>query len=146
MTTSRDCCWQPRAQKVYQGMIDRGWRRSGLFCYKPDLKRSCCPQYTIKCVRPHLLHLHQSETLGRSTPLSFFFLKCCAARLDATEFKVSKSQRKLVNRCVLFLLFLLFPFPPPLPRGRRRSVTPYTNCDVRRRRRNIECAMLGRVC
>ncbi|KAH9049587.1 arginine-tRNA-protein transferase [Lactarius hengduanensis] len=51
---------------VYQRMIDRGWRRSGLFCYKPDLKRSCCPQYTIK--------------------------------LDATEFKASKSQRKLINR------------------------------------------------
>jgi Arginine-tRNA-protein transferase, N terminus len=40
-----------RNPKVYQRMIDRGWRRSGLFCYKPDLKRSCCPQYTIKCVR-----------------------------------------------------------------------------------------------
>ncbi|KAF8265113.1 arginine-tRNA-protein transferase [Lactarius quietus] len=33
---------------VYQRMIDRGWRRSGRYCYKPDLKRSCCPQYTIK--------------------------------------------------------------------------------------------------
>ena len=43
---------QPPHQKVYQGMIDRGWRRSGLYCYKPDLKRSCCPQYTIKCARP----------------------------------------------------------------------------------------------
>jgi len=57
---------------VYQGMIDRGWRRSGLYCYKPDLKRSCCPQYTIK--------------------------------LDATEFKASKSQRKLVNRWTRFVL------------------------------------------
>ncbi|KAI0000071.1 arginine-tRNA-protein transferase [Russula vinacea] len=57
---------------VYQRMIDRGWRRSGLFCYKPDLKRSCCPQYTIK--------------------------------LDATEFKASKSQRKLVNRWTRFVL------------------------------------------
>jgi arginine-tRNA-protein transferase len=36
--------------KVYQRMIDRGWRRSGTYCYKPDLRRSCCPQYTIKCV------------------------------------------------------------------------------------------------
>ena len=44
--TTRD--WQRTNQKVYQGMIDRGWRRSGLYCYKPDLKRSCCPQYTIK--------------------------------------------------------------------------------------------------
>ncbi|KAI0265192.1 arginine-tRNA-protein transferase [Gloeopeniophorella convolvens] len=51
---------------VYQRMIDRGWRRSGLYCYKPDLRRSCCPQYTIK--------------------------------LDATQFKASKSQRKLMNR------------------------------------------------
>jgi arginine-tRNA-protein transferase len=53
--------------KVYQKMIDRGWRRSGecpsriretisltylscsgTWCYKPDLRTSCCPQYTIK--------------------------------------------------------------------------------------------------
>jgi hypothetical protein len=58
-------------QKVYQGMIDRGWRRSGLYCYKPDLKRSCCPQYTIKCAASSaflLLHLHQipwAWALGR---------------------------------------------------------------------------------
>ncbi|KDQ64886.1 hypothetical protein JAAARDRAFT_241032 [Jaapia argillacea MUCL 33604] len=52
--------------EVYQKMIDRGWRRSGSYCYKPDLKRSCCPQYTIK--------------------------------LDALDFKPSKSQRKLINR------------------------------------------------
>lgn len=36
--------------KVYQKMIDRGWRRSGSYCYAPDLRRSCCPQYTIKFV------------------------------------------------------------------------------------------------
>ncbi|OCH90708.1 hypothetical protein OBBRIDRAFT_819164 [Obba rivulosa] len=34
--------------KSYQKMIDRGWRRSGTFCYKPDMKKTCCPQYTIK--------------------------------------------------------------------------------------------------
>lgn len=34
--------------EVYQKMIDRGWRRSGTYCYKPDLRRSCCPQYTIR--------------------------------------------------------------------------------------------------
>ncbi|KAF9498470.1 hypothetical protein BDN71DRAFT_1443310 [Pleurotus eryngii] len=51
---------------VYQRMIDRGWRRSGTYCYKPDMKNSCCPQYTIK--------------------------------LDALQFKPSKSQRKLMRR------------------------------------------------
>ncbi|KAI1796274.1 arginine-tRNA-protein transferase [Ganoderma leucocontextum] len=34
--------------RVYQEMMDRGWRRSGTYFYRPDLKRSCCPQYTIR--------------------------------------------------------------------------------------------------
>lgn len=32
----------------YQSLIDRGWRRSGKYLYKPDLEKSCCPQYTIR--------------------------------------------------------------------------------------------------
>ncbi|KAI9307120.1 arginine-tRNA-protein transferase [Cunninghamella echinulata] len=52
--------------KDYQALIDRGWRRSGKYLYKPNLRKSCCPQYTI--------------------------------RLDTTEFKVSKSQRKIINK------------------------------------------------
>jgi len=34
--------------EVYQKMVDRGWRRSGTYFYKPNLGRSCCPCYTIK--------------------------------------------------------------------------------------------------
>lgn len=33
----------------YQSLINRGWRRSGHYCYKPDNKVTCCPLYTIKC-------------------------------------------------------------------------------------------------
>lgn len=33
----------------YQDLIDRGWRRSGRYCYKPTMDKTCCPQYTIKC-------------------------------------------------------------------------------------------------
>ncbi|KAJ8923364.1 hypothetical protein NQ315_001922 [Exocentrus adspersus] len=33
----------------YQNLIDRGWRRSGKYCYKPIMQETCCPQYTIKC-------------------------------------------------------------------------------------------------
>lgn len=32
----------------YRQLIDLGFRRSGTFCYKPDLSVSCCPQYTIR--------------------------------------------------------------------------------------------------
>lgn len=34
--------------QVYQDMIDIGWRRSGKYCYKPILEKSCCPQNTIR--------------------------------------------------------------------------------------------------
>ena len=33
----------------YQDLIDRGWRRSGKYCYKPLMSSTCCPAYTISC-------------------------------------------------------------------------------------------------
>ncbi|KAM3965873.1 arginyltransferase 1 [Aphomia sociella] len=33
----------------YQDLIDRGWRRSGKYCYKPTMDITCCPLYTIRC-------------------------------------------------------------------------------------------------
>jgi len=34
---------------MYQKLIDRGWRRSGRYVYKPKMKETCCPLYTIRC-------------------------------------------------------------------------------------------------
>ena len=33
----------------YQELIDRGWRRSGSYVYKPSMEKTCCPLYTIRC-------------------------------------------------------------------------------------------------
>ena len=33
----------------YQDLIDRGWSRAGKYCYKPDMSKSCCPGYMIRC-------------------------------------------------------------------------------------------------
>lgn len=32
----------------YQALLDRGWRRSGTFIYKPEMEKTCCPSYTIR--------------------------------------------------------------------------------------------------
>ncbi|XP_068638452.1 arginyl-tRNA--protein transferase 2-like isoform X2 [Aristolochia californica] len=32
----------------YQELLDRGWRRSGSFLYKPEMESTCCPSYTIQ--------------------------------------------------------------------------------------------------
>jgi arginyl-tRNA--protein-N-Asp/Glu arginylyltransferase len=29
-------------------LLDKGWRRSGMTVYKPDMRRTCCPTYTIR--------------------------------------------------------------------------------------------------
>ncbi|XP_069836361.1 arginyl-tRNA--protein transferase 1 isoform X6 [Dendropsophus ebraccatus] len=36
----------------YQDLIDRGWRRSGKYVYKPLMSQTCCPQYTIRLSAP----------------------------------------------------------------------------------------------
>lgn len=35
--------------KDYQDLLDRGWRRSGRYVYKPSMSKTCCPLYTIRC-------------------------------------------------------------------------------------------------
>jgi len=76
-------------------MIDRGWRRSGTYCYRPDMKRTCCPQYTIRSVDlPGLLTRMVSDP---------------SPRLEALKFRPSASQRKLLSRSVppgAFSMFL----------------------------------------
>ncbi|CAH8339375.1 unnamed protein product [Eruca vesicaria subsp. sativa] len=32
----------------YQALLDRGWRRSGCYVYKPEMAKTCCPSYTIR--------------------------------------------------------------------------------------------------
>ncbi|XP_035256066.1 arginyl-tRNA--protein transferase 1 isoform X2 [Anguilla anguilla] len=43
----------------YQDLVDRGWRRSGKYVYKPIMEETCCPQYTIRC---HALSFQPSKT------------------------------------------------------------------------------------
>jgi arginine-tRNA-protein transferase len=50
----------------YQQMLNKGWRRSGKYLYKPSISTTCCPAYTI--------------------------------RLDATKFKISKGQAKVLKK------------------------------------------------
>ncbi|CAB3364072.1 Hypothetical predicted protein [Cloeon dipterum] len=50
----------------YQDLIDRGWRRSGCYCYKPKMNVTCCPAYTIKCdARKFKLSKSQKKVLKR---------------------------------------------------------------------------------
>ncbi|GAA6064208.1 hypothetical protein JCM10212_001621 [Sporobolomyces blumeae] len=41
-------CWAHALScSTYKLLLDRGWRRSGAYMYKPDNARTCCVQYTI---------------------------------------------------------------------------------------------------
>ena len=32
----------------YWELLERGWRRSGQYIYKPSMRQTCCPLYPIK--------------------------------------------------------------------------------------------------
>lgn len=52
--------WAERLRcEDYQTLIDRGWRRSGKYIYKPKMDETCCPQYTIRC---HALNFKPSKS------------------------------------------------------------------------------------
>ncbi|KAL3680317.1 hypothetical protein R1sor_023273 [Riccia sorocarpa] len=46
--TSRGLWAHTLTVQDYQDLLDRGWRRSGMFLYKPCMKVTCCPPYTIR--------------------------------------------------------------------------------------------------
>ncbi|KAF9482516.1 hypothetical protein BDN70DRAFT_432045 [Pholiota conissans] len=79
---------------VYQGMIDRGWRRSGTYCYKPNLRLGCCPQYTIR-----LDTLKFQPTRGQRKLLNrwnryVLYGESDSSVMDVDESSKSKSCRK----------------------------------------------------
>ncbi|KAK8926463.1 Arginyl-tRNA--protein transferase 1 [Platanthera zijinensis] len=41
-------CRSPGCTSISHDLLDRGWRRSGCFLYKPVMERTCCPSYTIR--------------------------------------------------------------------------------------------------
>ncbi|KAI9218542.1 arginine-tRNA-protein transferase [Blastocladiella britannica] len=49
-TSSRSYgAWAYRLRHAdYMAMMDRGWRRSGAYLYKPNMTHTCCPQYAIR--------------------------------------------------------------------------------------------------
>ncbi|XP_064456346.1 arginyl-tRNA--protein transferase 1-like [Ornithodoros turicata] len=52
--------------EVYDKLLDRGWRRSGKYCYKPIMKKTCCRQYPIKLdVSNFRLSNSQKKTLKK---------------------------------------------------------------------------------
>ncbi|KAM0756547.1 hypothetical protein T439DRAFT_321254 [Meredithblackwellia eburnea MCA 4105] len=54
-------CWAHSLScRMYKDLIERGWRRSGKYLYKPDMMETCCPQYTIS-LQPSQFHPTKSH-------------------------------------------------------------------------------------
>ncbi|KAF8397304.1 hypothetical protein HHK36_016217 [Tetracentron sinense] len=49
----------------YQDLLDRGWRRSGSFLYKPEMERTCCPSYTIRLKAGDFVHSKEQHRVSR---------------------------------------------------------------------------------
>lgn len=63
-----------------EDLLDRGWRRSGSFLYKPEMERTCCPSYTIRLRAddfvPSKEQLRVSKRMQRYCYEYILFLSC----------------------------------------------------------------------
>ncbi|XP_051883738.1 arginyl-tRNA--protein transferase 1 isoform X2 [Pristis pectinata] len=67
----------------YQDLIDRGWRRSGMYVYKPVMNRTCCPQYAIRC---HILDFKLAKSSKKVLKkMTRFLFKGEGAKGDGIE-------------------------------------------------------------
>ncbi|KAL3273609.1 hypothetical protein HHI36_015041 [Cryptolaemus montrouzieri] len=82
----------------YQNLINRGWRRSGQYCYKPILDETCCPLYTIRC---DALEFHLSKSQKKVIKKMNKFLKTGvlkeSAEVDNSEENEGEEQGFLDN-------------------------------------------------
>ncbi|KRY86553.1 Arginyl-tRNA--protein transferase 1 [Trichinella pseudospiralis] len=73
---SGKCCYGIWAYQLnvthYQKMLDKGWRRSGHYCYKPIHEESCCTLHTIRC---DALEFRPSRSQKRIHRKNFLLLK-----------------------------------------------------------------------
>lgn len=79
----------------YQAMINAGWRRSGHYCYRPDLQNTCCPCYVIRLdasrFTPSSTHNRVMKRLRRAARKD----KEAGVQMDvvASEAKTKKNDR-----------------------------------------------------
>ncbi|XP_057326915.1 arginyl-tRNA--protein transferase 1 [Microplitis mediator] len=78
----------------YQTLIDRGWRRSGSYCYKPHNDETCCPMYTIKCEALNLIvSKSQKKIIKRVTK----FLKDGKKDDDDDHYNKKRNKRTKIH-------------------------------------------------
>lgn len=85
----------------YQSLIDRGWRRSGQYCYKPNNQQTCCPSYTIRYLietSPRIPSVQLNWIVKKKLVFPF------SCRCDTKAFHLSKSHKKILKRVNTFLL------------------------------------------
>ncbi|ODV98077.1 hypothetical protein PACTADRAFT_185538 [Pachysolen tannophilus NRRL Y-2460] len=70
----------------YESLINKGFRRSGTFLYKPDLLRNCCRLYTI---RTNLFNYKQNKTLKEHRKNVNHFLKNLNPELNEIKRKTN---------------------------------------------------------
>uniref|UniRef100_A0A803TGH5 Arginyl-tRNA--protein transferase 1 n=1 Tax=Anolis carolinensis TaxID=28377 RepID=A0A803TGH5_ANOCA len=84
----------------YQDLIDRGWRRSGKYVYKPTMNQTCCPQYTIRC---RALHFQPSKSHKKVLKKMLkFLMKGELSKIDS-EVEPMDSHTKDADDCSFLL-------------------------------------------
>lgn len=96
----------------YQALLDRGWRRSGKYTYKPSMPVTCCPLYTIRCIandfqpskgqkkvaRKFVNYLKNGEKLQKEVGVSKNSSETVNTKIKANEASKEADSKKSVKK------------------------------------------------
>uniref|UniRef100_A0A2P2K3Q5 Arginyl-tRNA--protein transferase n=1 Tax=Rhizophora mucronata TaxID=61149 RepID=A0A2P2K3Q5_RHIMU len=81
----------------YQDLLDRGWRRSGCFLYKPKMEKTCCPSYTIRLKAIDFVPSREQLRLSRRMQR---FLDGTLEMKDSGEVREDPNRSKSTCNCI----------------------------------------------
>lgn len=98
-------------------MIDRGWRRSGTFCYLPTNFKACCPNYTIR------LDVHKFKATKKQRKVTRKLERVIAGKAPLQELSHSGSAGGAGGGPAASVVSGSAAPPPPPPGAARASKT-----------------------
>lgn len=90
----------------FVALLDRGWRRAGRYLYKPEMDKTCCPQYTIRLKASDFIPSKEQQRVSKRMQ-RYFYGALSFKFPDVTYFPRIHAQRMPTHIQPLTHLFFL---------------------------------------
>ena len=96
--------WLTERDITFTDLLDRGWRSSGCYLYKPEMETTCCPAYTIRLRAKDFIPSKEQLRVSRR-------MQRCGTTSSLRQFGLRKFYSKYITAHLTSLRSTIFFFP-----------------------------------